>query len=63
MDHNFFTGNPKFDKIMLCFAWITAIISWDTVPIILSCIASLSIIVNQYYTYKNRKKKNNVGEN
>jgi hypothetical protein len=60
MEHNFFTGNPKMDFVLLGIAWLFAWINPQTIPLILSSIASGLVIINQLNTlYKNRK---NVGK-
>ena len=51
------TGNPLTDLIFLVIAWVFAAITLELLPVILSSIASVCVIVNQYIIYKNRKRK------
>lgn len=62
MDNNF-TGIPKMDYVLLGGGWIGGFLTLSALPIILSSIASALVILNQYYIYKNRKKKNDNGSN
>lgn len=57
MDNNLFTGGTKADYILLGIGWLGGVVTLSALPIILSSIASLLVIANQYYIYKNRKKK------
>jgi hypothetical protein len=60
MDNNILTGVPKIDKAMILMSWLLGIIgliSLKSLPIILSCIASVMVMINQYIIYKNRPKK------
>lgn len=60
MDNSILTGIPKIDKAMILVSWLLGIIgliSLKSLPIILSCIASVTVIINQIIVYKNRPKK------
>jgi len=57
MDNFQFTGNPKADYFLLGIGWIGAVVSLEAIPIILSSIASIMVIYNQYQIAKNKKKK------
>lgn len=60
MDNSILTGIPKIDKAMILVSWLLGIIgliSLNSLPIILSCIASVTVIINQIIVYKNRPKK------
>lgn len=62
MDHfNFSTGNSKMDYFLLGGAWLMASFNWQTVPVILSSIASALVILNQVTIYKNRNKPKTNG--
>ena len=60
MDNNFNTGKPYLDLIALGVAWIGAFIRWETTPVLLSCVASMFVIVKaalELWDRKNRNKK------
>jgi hypothetical protein len=50
---------PKVDAMLLGASWLFAFVSLSTLPIVLSCCASLFVIYNQYTLYKKNK---NVGK-
>ena len=58
MDNNLNTGKPAIDMIALGLAWVFAFINWATVPIILSCTASMFVIVKQALDMWDRRSKN-----
>jgi hypothetical protein len=53
----FLTGNPKVDFVLLGIAWVFAGINPQSIPIILSSIASVLVIVNQIVTLRKKKRK------
>jgi hypothetical protein len=56
-----FTGNPKTDYLLVTAAWVFAWVNPQTIPVVLSSLASLLVIINQcrLLIKKNKNKNQN----